>query len=235
MFPKVPFNLCSLKRSAKSVSPNLCSHRYSNIVISSFWQLEYKSSYTQMTLGTSSLKRYYQKLTTEVSCKWQSKSTRPCEVNQLRYKIIEHSISRYNFKNHHHAAIIMKYPSHTHPQVLMNNHRKVNYWIASSSSMTWLVTANTVSSSDSYEGSKTQVLKVLLRNLATLPHLGSKKTLSMPLWKVPQQLHLPAFLQWFQQSRVNQGGLKRWHPSFVPHIPIYCKTCEHCLCEVPLN
>ena len=68
VFSYVPFYLWSLERFAKSVSPHLCSHRYSNIVISSFWQLEYKSSYTQMTLETSSLKRYYQKLTTEVSC-----------------------------------------------------------------------------------------------------------------------------------------------------------------------
>ena len=41
VFSYVPFYLWSLERFAKSVSPNLCSHRYSNIVISSFWQLEY--------------------------------------------------------------------------------------------------------------------------------------------------------------------------------------------------
>ena len=176
MFPKVPFNLCSLKRFAKSVSPNLCSHRSSNIVISSFWQLEYKSSYTQMTLATSSLKRTIKSQQQRSLVRKSKSKISWCELINIYIKK-EQSVSSNNFKNHHHASIIMKYPSYTHPQLLMNNHRKVNHWIASSSSMTWFVTVNTVSSSDSYEGSKTQVLKVLLRNLATLPHLGSKKLL----------------------------------------------------------
>ena len=41
----------------------------------------------QMTLETSSLKKILsKKLTTEVSLEWRSKSTIPCEMNQLNHK-----------------------------------------------------------------------------------------------------------------------------------------------------
>ena len=121
-------------------------------------------------------------------------------------------MSRYNYKNHHHAAIIIKKPSHM-PRELMNNHRKVNYWIASSSRMTWFVTINTVSSSDSYEDSKTQVLKVLLRNLANIAPLRLKETLSTPF----VERSTPFTLACVSSMISTKSGEPRWVKGGIHH------------------